>query len=267
MQVDHQVHFRPDRFAHRFHNLGGVTHRLHAFDRLGARHRHELEGGITHFFDDERGFGKLGRIDPLVHVLHLAAAGVVIDAHLVANPAAQQLIHRHAKVLALDVPERLLDAADRGHSLDADLPEMLPVRHLVQMLDPQRVLTDQQLGQIVDRAGDRAGFPFEGRLAPAVQTGFIGFDLDEDPVPHIGVDDQRLDTGDFHPCLFHEAMYRNGYRTLTALHAMGASPGCQQGLRAMVSLTNQTPKAVARKHSRSGRETPGTHGPAPLRGS
>jgi len=128
---------------------------------------------------------------------------VVVDAYLVAHPAAEQFVDRHAEVLALDVPERLLDAADRRHPLDADLPEMLAVGHLIEVLDPKRIFPHQQLGEVLDRPRHRAGLPLEGRFAPTVEPRLIGFDFNEDPVPHVGIDNQRRNPGDFHHSLFH----------------------------------------------------------------
>ena len=56
----------------------------------------------------------------------------------------------------------------------------------------------EQLGDVFDRADDRARVPFERRFAPAPQAGLVGEDLDEDPVAHAGVADERFDLGDFH---------------------------------------------------------------------
>ena len=62
----------------------------------------------------------------------------------------------------------------------------------------RRVLADDQLRDVLDRADDGARVPLERRLAPAVQPGLVGDDLDEDPVAHPGMADVRLDGGDLH---------------------------------------------------------------------
>ena len=104
--------------------------------------------------------------------------------------------------LAEDVPERDVDAADRRAADDAvAVPEVLAVHHLPEVLDPRRVFADDQLGEILDRADDRARVPLERRLAPAEQAGLVGDDLDEDPVAHPRVADVRLDRGDLHAAL------------------------------------------------------------------
>ncbi len=46
--------------------------------------------------------------------VRLARPAVGVDADALAAGAAQQLVHRLARALAADVPQRLLDAADRG---------------------------------------------------------------------------------------------------------------------------------------------------------
>ena len=43
------------------------------------------------------------------------AADPAIDLHAVAHQAAEQFVHRHAQGLALDVPQRLVDAGDGAH--------------------------------------------------------------------------------------------------------------------------------------------------------
>ena len=50
----------------------------------------------------------------------------------------------------------------------ARVPEVLAEHHLPEVLDPGRVLADDQLGDVLDRADDRARVPLERRLAPAV---------------------------------------------------------------------------------------------------
>ena len=66
------------------------------------------------------------------------------------------------------------------------------------MLDARRVFADEQLRDVLDRANHRAGVPLQRGFAPAVETGLIGEDLDEDPIPHPRVADEGFDGGDFH---------------------------------------------------------------------
>ena len=118
---------------------------------------------------------------------------------MVAHRPAPELVARHAVDLAEDVPQGDVDAGDRGAADDAvAVPEVLAVHHLPEVLDPRRVFADEQLREILDRADDGARVPLERRLAPAVQPGLVGEDLDEDPVPHPGVADVRFDCGDLH---------------------------------------------------------------------
>ena len=82
----------------------------------------------THAFDD------LGDID---------AADVLVDHHLVARPAAEQLVERHVRGLGLDVPERHVDGADRGHGDRAAAPVGALVEVLPDVLGAHRVLADE----------------------------------------------------------------------------------------------------------------------------
>src|ERR1700733_367411 len=74
----------------------------------------------------------------------------------------------------------------------------MTIELLVDMFDIARVLTNQHRSEILDRAHDRSRLPLERRLTPSEKPRLIGNDLDEDPVPHLRVDDNRLDIGDFH---------------------------------------------------------------------
>jgi hypothetical protein len=105
---------------------------------------------------------------------------------------------RDIENLALDVPERLLDPADRAHSLDSGPPEILASHDLVQVLDSVRILADDEPADILDRPDDPGSLPLERRFAPAVESVLVGFDLDENPVPHPGVDDDTGNACDFH---------------------------------------------------------------------
>ena len=74
---------------------------------------------------------------------------------------------------------------------------MLADHHLAEMLDPARVLADQQRAEVLDAAHDGARLPFDGRLAPADQP-LVGLHLDEYPVAHLSADDDRREAGDPH---------------------------------------------------------------------
>ena len=101
--------------------------------------------------------------------------------------------------LAEDVPQREVDAARGGSPDDAvAVPEMLAIHHLPEVLDPRRVLADDERREVLDRADDSPRVPLERRLAPAVEPVLVGEDLDEDPVPHARMADVRLDPRDLH---------------------------------------------------------------------
>jgi len=118
---------------------------------------------------------------------------------VVADGAAPELGAGEVRHLAEDVPEGDVDAGDRGGPLDAmAVPEVLADHHLPEMLDPRGILADDELGEILHRADDAAGVPFERGLAPAPEPGLVGDNLHEHPVPHPGVADVGFDSGDFH---------------------------------------------------------------------
>ena len=59
---------------------------------------------------------ELARLDGLVHAFQAAAAQMIVEAQRVAHRPAEQFADRLAQFFALDVPQRLVDAADGRHS-------------------------------------------------------------------------------------------------------------------------------------------------------
>ena len=166
VQVDHHVHVSADRVADR----GDLAHRIAdaaAFQRRDAA--------------------------LLQRQRHLGRVGVAIDAHAVADLAAEQVPHRRAERLALDVPQRHVDA---GHGAAADRAEHAVAHdgglHLLpELLDMGRVLADEHGLEVLDGGLDHPRPA--GALADAGDA-LVGVDLDEQPVAHAaegGVGDAR----------------------------------------------------------------------------
>ena len=124
---------------------------------------------------------------------------MAVEPDVVPHGAAPELVARNAVDLAEDVPEREIDAT-RGSSLDdpVPVPEMLAIHHLPQVLDPRRVLADDERREILDRADDSPCVPLERGLAPTVEAVLVGQHLHEDPVAHARMADVRLDLRDPH---------------------------------------------------------------------
>jgi hypothetical protein len=83
-------------------------------------------------------------LDARRRLLVLAAGGIELQA---AAPPAEQLAHRAAGELALDVPERRLDPEI------ADAADRRDAQHLLHVLDVVHALAEQQLGERVAAAG------------------------------------------------------------------------------------------------------------------
>jgi hypothetical protein len=199
MTVDHDVDRVAGGVAHRGDARLRVPDRGEPLERHRRRHRHRLEGGEA-LFDRRRGeLAEALRLVALVEVLHLAAAEVPVQTDVISDRAAPQLVTRNAVNLAEDVPERDVDPAHRGAANDVvAVPEVLAEHHLPEVLDPRRVLADDQLGEVLDGADHGTRVPLEGGLAPAVEPGLVRQDAHEDPVAHPRVADVRLDGGDPH---------------------------------------------------------------------
>ena len=105
--------------------------------------------------------------------------------------AADEVDHRLAADLADDVPERRLEPGHRGihhrPGIVLDLVEPEP-----QILDAERIAADEvAVGELVDERLDRELLPAERAVAPA-DDAVVGRDLDDEEVPPVGVDDERL---------------------------------------------------------------------------
>src|SRR5262249_49486597 len=120
-----------------------------------------------------------------------------VQTHAVAQRSAEQLVHRHAEGLGLEVPQRQLDPRD---GLVGDAAEVLSGRaqHVpVQALDGAGVLTDDQMREVGHAAADPVG-ALVAAAPPPPRDPRVGLALDEGPRPPAAVAVQRLHTGDLH---------------------------------------------------------------------
>src|SRR6185295_20325443 len=78
-----------------------------------------------------------------------AARGVALA--VVTRRSAEQLVHRHAERLALDVPEREVERAERVRLLAARRVEPRDVHFLPDRFGVERVLADERTGALLER--------------------------------------------------------------------------------------------------------------------
>ncbi len=135
-------------------------------------HEAELDGVIAHLdrllhrVADRRRCRCWARWKPTA-----AALEVGVDANLVAHLAAEQLPHRHAERLALDVPQCACSMPDTAvRPIEPSGQKLKRVIVLHDMLDVHRVFADDERGKVVDGAGHGARLPLERGLAPAMQA-------------------------------------------------------------------------------------------------
>ncbi len=143
---------------------------------------------------------------PFQHVVHHRAdlvevharldLAVGVDADLVAELAAHQFVDRHAQRLALEIPERDLDAGQRRdqRAARAAVEDMRPAHLLKDGVDGKRVAADELLFQVADDGN---------RLLAAVdafaQPGDAGVGLHLDPQMHaVALGGRGLDGRDLH---------------------------------------------------------------------
>ena len=146
VNLDAQVHLVADRLAIPAHPVDGRVHlagmRLEVGDvrRLVQEWRempHRREAAL------------LGVTTALHQLLGRLTEDVAIDSGLVAAAPAHQLVARHAKMLAGDIPQRDIDGAQCAH--DGSAAKVAPsIQILPVVLDPQRILADEVAGELLD---------------------------------------------------------------------------------------------------------------------
>ena len=126
---------------------------------IAARH------GLTHVFD---------------HVFGLGASGIGEHLRGFAALAAPQIVDRHSSLPALDVPQRLIHAADGVVEHRAVAPVGAVVAHLPRVLDTVGRFADEQRLQVsFDRQVDEVSALRESGAAVAEQAVLIGHDFDD----------------------------------------------------------------------------------------
>jgi hypothetical protein len=132
IRIHHQLHRWPDRFAH-------DTRRIRIFLHTEADlkfHRGKSFGDVTRRLLGEIADG-LGRSPP--------EQSSRVSNNLRPLRTAKQLLHRNAKMLAFDVPQRDIDAAQ---ALDDDtlltVIAQARIDHLPQTVGRQRILAEAQ---------------------------------------------------------------------------------------------------------------------------
>jgi hypothetical protein len=104
----------------------------------------------------------------------------------------RRIRYRHLKLLALDVPQRDVDGAERaaeGRATEGPhAVEVLPV-----VLDPHGILADEVTAENLDDLVDRVGVSPAGRLAEPDQAS-----VRPDPHEVRAADQGRSDVGYFH---------------------------------------------------------------------
>ena len=151
-----------------------------------GRVRRHLHGGVSILLDRRPG--------TLRQLAGLGPADTSVDPHLLPALAAQEAVDGQSRRLARDVPEGLLDPADRrvDHRAAGEPAEV--VHHRPEVFDVARVLADQPSLEVVDGRDRRPVRPARIGLADAVDA-LIGLDLDEDMIPP-QADEECLDVRD-----------------------------------------------------------------------
>ena len=118
----------------------------------------------------------------------LFAHVAVVAAHLVTHLAAQQLVGGHIRSLAGNVPQRMLDDADR-RAIGLERAALADFQH--HPLDVGWVLADQRVAKVQHPGFDVALGEFD--FAQAVDA-FVGGDADDG----VAANDSAAQIGDFH---------------------------------------------------------------------
>src|SRR5262249_58722513 len=109
-------------------------------------------------------------LDALGELARLGPADALVDPDLLPALAAQQPVDGQADRLAGDVPQRLLDPADRRVEHRAAREPAEVVQHRPEVLDVAWVLPDEPILEVMDRGNRRLVRPARIRLADAADA-------------------------------------------------------------------------------------------------
>ena len=136
----------------------------------------------------------------VLRLLHLVAPAVRIDANARTNRTAEQIVNRLLRLLADDVPQRLLDAGRGAVELQRAAPLGVVVeRHLQDVTDVEWIASDQIAAEFLDLRRDGAvAVVLAVGFAPPDQAG-VGLDAHEHKIlPPAGIHRKTFDARNFH---------------------------------------------------------------------
>jgi len=206
-----------DLFAHRgAHVLHHPQRLAHVVARvvvcaigrtLGPRRRRTLAAVTAHL--DANGAVAFGDefADVLLDLMLVAAIGMDVDGCRLTALAAKKLVDRHAGLLALDVPQRHIDAGDRVVEHWAVAPVTMHHGHPPGLFDARDIASQHERRDVLfDRGDDGMLALRESGATQAVQPGLGGDDLDDDQMRSFGLGRYHFDIA-----------YRHGWRHRSCL--------------------------------------------------
>ena len=125
------------------------------------------------------------------------AVGVAVDRHAFAALAAEQLVQRHVRQFALDVPQGHVDAGD-GVVLDRPIAPVGVLMHqLPQLFNRVRIAPhDQRLDVFLNQALDREMTVGKGATTQTIKPRLVGLHLDHQQIDAFGGGENDLDVSD-----------------------------------------------------------------------
>ena len=169
-----------------------IDHQIELGTRRGPDGRHQLHGGLgqgelveaafeVRRRDLERREAELLGVQHLVD-LRARQVGPGVGADPIAQRTAEHAVHGQPGGLAGDVPQRHVDAADRGVEDRPAAKERAAIHLLPQVLDAGGVLPDKKRAEPLHHLRDGLVHLEQAALAGAVDAA-VGFDPHEGPHP------------------------------------------------------------------------------------
>src|SRR5690606_113499 len=128
-------------------------------------------------------------VDGVLQLLDAPSGGMGVAEDLVADRAAQEVVHGLSEGLAADVPESQVDRTDRRHRDRSPAPVDASVQWLPAVLDPSGIAADEPRCHVLTEVrGDRELSTVDRRVSPPDDS-VLGEDLQRDEVPAGARDD------------------------------------------------------------------------------
>ena len=189
--LDEQIDLVTDRLSDGGNAAQSLAQILIGDLQIAFAKRVPFHGGDTALHGNARLFGKFLRFP------RAREPTVDVDAALLVDLSAEQLINGNAKTLAENVPKCHFHGGKCAHQNCTAAPVGVAVNIVIVLFDLCGILSDKIVSDVLDRAHQSLFLVFQCALANAGDS-FVGVDLHKHPIGAKAIHHKAFDIGNFH---------------------------------------------------------------------